>query len=52
MKAKGNADVELAVDAHCLLGESPVWDPRSRKLVWVRHPSRHASELVPEHFNK
>jgi sugar lactone lactonase YvrE len=35
MKAKGDADVELAVDAHCLLGESPVWDPRSRRLVWV-----------------
>ncbi len=32
---KGGADVELAVDAHCLLGESPVWDPRFGELVWV-----------------
>lgn len=30
-----DGNVELAVDAHCPLGESPVWDPRSHELVWV-----------------
>ncbi len=27
--------VALAVDAHAILGEGPIWDDRSRDLVWV-----------------
>jgi sugar lactone lactonase YvrE len=29
------ADVELVLDARAELGEAPVWDPGSRRLLWV-----------------
>lgn len=30
-----NSDVELVIDAHAQLAESPVWDDRTGRLVWV-----------------
>ena len=26
---------ELVVDAHAQLGEGPLWDPRTKELLWV-----------------
>ena len=31
--------VELIVDARAGTGEGPVWDERTRKLVWVETPT-------------
>jgi sugar lactone lactonase YvrE len=28
-------DLELVVDAHALVGEGPIWDARSGRLVWI-----------------
>src|SRR5436305_5120057 len=28
-------DVELLVDAHALVGEGPIWQPRDNSLIWV-----------------
>ena len=35
MSTKRSADVELAVDVRCKLGESPIWIPELQQLIWV-----------------
>jgi sugar lactone lactonase YvrE len=42
----GSLPVEIAIDAHALLGEGPAWDARRRLLAWV-DIDRHTVHLSP-----
>jgi sugar lactone lactonase YvrE len=38
---------EVALDAHAQLGEGPVWDPRSRRLLWLDIEARQVHLFAP-----
>lgn len=36
-------DIEVALDAHAIIGESPAWSPAERALYWIdiKKPALH-----------
>jgi sugar lactone lactonase YvrE len=44
---KPDPEVELVVDAHAMLGEGPVWDPRVGQLLWTDILGRRVHRFDP-----
>ncbi|CAH1221449.1 6-deoxy-6-sulfogluconolactonase [Paenibacillus allorhizoplanae] len=42
-----NITAELAVDAHCFLGEGPVWDPSGQQVLWIDYDKGTLHDYIP-----